>query len=73
MTMSLLDDLFEPTRTEAPPPEARRWELLSQALYANKLGDTAKVNGLLKQIMESTMPGDDAREKAIKQLGAPKQ
>ena len=48
-------------------------ELLSQALYANKLGDTAKVSGLLKQIMESTMPGDDAREKAIKQLGAPKQ
>lgn len=29
MSMSTLDQLFEP-RPDAPPPEARRWELLSQ-------------------------------------------
>jgi len=44
--------------------------LYNQATYAQKSGNVAKANDLFKQIIDSTMPGDEFREKATKQMEA---
>jgi hypothetical protein len=44
--------------------------LYNQATYAQKSGNAAKAADLFKQIIDSTMPGDEFREKATKQMEA---
>jgi len=46
--------------------------LYNQATYAQKSGNAARAAELFKQIIDTTMPGDEFREKATKQMEAQK-
>jgi hypothetical protein len=46
--------------------------LYGQATYAQKSGNAARAAELCKQVIDNTMPGDEFREKAMKQMEAQK-
>jgi len=46
--------------------------LYGQATYAQKSGNAARAAELFKQVIDNTMPGDEFREKAMKQMEAQK-
>ena len=45
-------------------------KLYGQATYAQKSGNAARAAELFQQVIDNTMPGDEFREKAMKQLEA---